>query len=94
MLKHLLQHLNAPRNEGMQQVRMALEQFQVRLLIVDDAEFLNREQLETLQKLTEKTGCNIQLLGPPDLLASIKARFQGTARIEYSADIQSSQEDV
>jgi hypothetical protein len=39
MLKHLLQHLDAPRNEGMQQVRTALEQFQVRLLIVDDADF-------------------------------------------------------
>ena len=94
MLKHLLQHLNTPQNEGMQQVRTSLEQFQVRLLIVDDAEFLNREQLETLQKLTEKSGCTILLLGPPNLLASIKIPFQDTDRLEYPADIRSDQEDV
>lgn len=94
MLKHLLQHLDAPRNEGMQQVRTALEQFQVRLLIVDDAAFLNREQLEALQLLTGKSGCPILLLGPPDLLASIKTTFQDTDRLEYPAEIQSNQEDV
>ena len=94
MLKHLLQHLDAPRNEGMQQVRTALEQFQVRLLMVDDAEFLNREQLEDLQLLTGKSGRPILLLGPPDLLASIKIPFRGTDRLEYPAEIQSNQEDV
>ena len=94
MLKHLLQYLNTPQNEGMQQVRAALEQFQVRLLIVDDAEFLNCEQLEGLQLLTGKSGCPILLLGPPDLLARIKIPFQGTDRLEYPADIRSDQEDV
>lgn len=94
MLKHLLQHLNTPQNEGMQQVHAALKQFQVRLLIVDDAEFLNREQLEALQLLTGKSDCPILLLGPPDLLASIKIPFQGTDRLEYPGDIQSNQEDI
>jgi DNA transposition AAA+ family ATPase len=77
----------------MQRLLAALERSQVRLLMVDDAGSLNRESLETIQGLVEKSGCIVLLLGLPRLRAGSTMPFQVAARVEDPSGPQSNKED-
>ena len=87
-------HTEAPQKKAMQRVLAALEQSQVRLLMVDDADSMNRKHLESLQVLVEKSGCTVLLIGLPGLLAGINIPFQVAARVEDASCTQSNEEDV
>ncbi len=87
-------HSDAPQNKAMQQVLAALEQSQVRLLMVDDANSLKREHLEGLQVLVEKSGCTVLLIDHPGLRARINRPFQVVACVVDLSGTQSNQEDV
>ena len=84
-------HPDAPQIKAM---KRALEQSQVQLLMVDDADSLNRECLETLQVLVEKSGCTVLLIGLPGLLAGSNMPLRVAAHVEDPSDTQSNEEDV
>ena len=81
-------------NKVIQRVLAFLEQSQVQLLMVDDAHFLNREHLETLQVLTEKSDCTVLLIGHPELLARISRPFQVDVCAVGSSFTQIDKEDA
>ena len=85
---------SAPQNKAIQRVLTALKQSQVRLLMVDDAHSLNREHLETLQALVEKSDCTVLLVGHPGLLARMNRPFQVDACAVNPSDVQTDKEDV
>jgi DNA transposition AAA+ family ATPase len=87
-------HPDDPQIKAMQRVLAAMEQSQVRLLMVDDADSMNREHLEGLQVLVEKSGCTVLLICLPGLLAGINIPFQVAARVEDPSGTQSNEEDV
>lgn len=62
--------------------------------MVDDADSLNREHLEGLRVIVEKSGCTVLLIGLPSLLAGIYMPFQIAARVEDLSGTQSNEEDV
>lgn len=86
-------HINAPQNKAMQRVFAVLEQSQVRILMVDDAHFLNLEHLETLQVLVEKSLCTVLLIGHPGLLARFNEHFQVDACAVDTSGTQTDKED-
>ncbi len=59
-------------HEAFQQVLMALGQSHMRLLVLDNADYLRHEHLELLHALVEQTTCSILLIGHPRLLEVIK----------------------
>ncbi len=71
-------------HEAFQQVLTALEQRRVRLLMLDNADYLGRQHLEVLQALIGKSTCSVLLIGLPRLLTSINMHPQLAARVGLS----------
>lgn len=71
---------NVPRSytshDAFQQALTALEQHQVQLLMLDNADYLKYKHLEALHALLEETTCSMLLIGLPRLLTSIKTHPQ------------------
>ena len=62
----------------------------MQLLLVDDAHFLNLGLLETLQMLTESSGCQVLLFGDPESIAHMRRPFQVDAT---AVELSTSQTD-
>jgi DNA transposition AAA+ family ATPase len=75
---------NTTRHVASQRALMALEQCQVRLLSLDEADNLRSEHLEVLRMLLSETTCSILLIGLPSLLTRIEKYRRLAARISFS----------
>jgi len=74
-------------HEAFQQVLTALEQRRVRLLMLDNADYLSHQHLEALHALIGKSTCSVLLIGLPRLLTGIKMHPQLDARVGLSLPI-------
>jgi hypothetical protein len=72
------------RHVAFQRVLMALEQYQVRLLALDEADNLRYEHLEVLRSLLSETTCSILLIGLPSLITRIEKYRRLAARVSFS----------
>lgn len=62
-------------HEAFQQTLLVLEQRHTQLLLLDQADYLQRDHLELLRMLVEQTACSIVLIGFPQLLSAIKGHL-------------------
>jgi hypothetical protein len=90
---------DAPRSrtlqEAFQQALTALEQRRVRLLILDNADYLNLQHLEVLLALLGRSNCSVLLIGLPRLLTAFSRYPKIEARVVLSLPFPSlSDEEV
>ena len=71
-------------HEAFQQVLTALEQRRVRLLMLDNADYLSHQQLEVLRVLIGKSTCSVLLIGLPRLLTAFSTHPKIEARVVLS----------
>ena len=62
-----------PFHEALEHVFTALEQRRVRLLMIDNADYLIPRHMELLQTLLWKSSCSVLLIGLPHLLTTISS---------------------
>ncbi len=72
------------RHVAFQQALTTLEQCQVRLLALDEADNLRYEHLEVLSSLLRETTCSILLIGLPSLLTRIEKYRRLAACVSFS----------
>lgn len=87
-------HPAAPRNRVMQGVLGALKHAQVRILLVDDADTLYRENLEALQLPIEKSTCSILLIGLSGFPGGFDMSLRVTNPVEDPFGARSNEEEA
>ncbi len=75
---------SATRYVALQRAHTTLEQSQVRLLALDEADNLQSEHLEVLRSLMWETHCSLLLIGLPRLLPKIEKYRWLAARVSFS----------
>ncbi len=82
-------------HEAFQQTLMVLEQRHTQLLMLDQADYLQREHLELLRMLVGQTACSILLIGLPQLLSAIRGHPPSVSRVDFTLEFRSlSEEEV
>lgn len=82
-------------HEAFQQTLMVLEQRHMQLVMLDQADYLQREHLELLRVLVGQTACSILLIGLPQLLSAIKGHLPSADRLGLTLEFRSlSEEEV
>jgi len=80
-------------HEAFQQTLMVLEQRHMQLLMLDQADYLQREHLELLRMLVDQTPCSILLIGLPQLLSAIEGHLPSASRLGLTLEFRPLSED-
>lgn len=59
--------------EALEHVLTAIEHYQVRLLMIDNADYLIPRHMELLQALLQQSSCSVLLIGLPNLLTAVSS---------------------
>jgi len=80
-------------HDAFQQTLLVLEQRHMQLIMLDEADYLQREHLQLLRMLVDQTPCTILLIGLPQLLTAIKGHLPSFDRLGLTLEFRPLAED-
>ena len=97
-LNAITEHISGQRpvhtaHEAFQQTLLVLEQRHMQLVMLDQADYLQREHLELLCMLVDQTPCSILLVGLPQLLSAIEGHLPSAGRLGLTLEFRPLSED-